>query len=331
MSPPETQVLFRQLLRPPVLHILRAAGFTRARPAVLETVIDLTSRYLTVLAYQTALHARHRQPDFSPDSFSAKESPLPAPIITITDVRMALQDVGALYPGVSELEEPLRNGGKGEEDLRGVESFIAWCQGDLNAEIRRVAGMLINAEVDLATAAAATGATTTNAHAATAKSAAATMTGGVADPTGLGLNSTVAVATAGTEHESPSQAPDGSALSNLPEDYLTILKKKHSKTGEESRWAGTALGKEACLSTTGEKKEEDLSIEGWDGVPSLHSWRGWIRENKLGQLKHGAGRDGLTDDGMNAIHGGEGGRSGTSSPLSDIADSGIGSGEDGFG
>lgn len=50
---------------------------------------------------------------------------------------MALQDVGALRPQRSVLEEQCR----GKEDLRGVEAFLEWMAGDVNRGIRRIAGL----------------------------------------------------------------------------------------------------------------------------------------------------------------------------------------------
>ncbi|EAQ92604.1 hypothetical protein CHGG_00839 [Chaetomium globosum CBS 148.51] len=58
---------------------------------------------------------------------------IPAP--TIVDVRMALQRSGALLPErLPEEQEYL-----GEEDMRGVENFIAWAMGSFNKEISRIA------------------------------------------------------------------------------------------------------------------------------------------------------------------------------------------------
>src|SRR4051794_36003097 len=49
--------LYFQLLRPSIIHILRAAGFHSTRPSVLDTLCDLFIRYLTLLASSTATHA----------------------------------------------------------------------------------------------------------------------------------------------------------------------------------------------------------------------------------------------------------------------------------
>ena len=119
--------LHPSLLRPPILHILRAAGFTTTRPSVLDTLVDLTSRHLQLLATHTARHALLREPSNTPFPGS----------ITLPDVRMAMQDAGVLYPSKGEMEEEIM----GEEDMRGVEGFVGWCLGEGNLEIRRCAGM----------------------------------------------------------------------------------------------------------------------------------------------------------------------------------------------
>ncbi len=202
------QPLHTSLLRPPILHILRAAGFTATRPSVVDTLADLASRYLLLLASNASRHALLHNPDLPPDS------------ITITDVRLALQDAGALHPQMSEMEEQVL----GTEDLRGVESFIAWCKSDVNTEIRRIAGL------------------------------APDKTDGAAVET---------------------------ELQGQREDFLQMLKKKHSKTGEESRYQGTALGKDI--------RERVITIEGGE-VGCIRDWdarlrkRGKPREEKRGEV-----------------------------------------------
>jgi transcription initiation factor TFIID subunit 3 len=54
---------------------------------------------------------------------------------SIQDVRMALQDCGALGPEKCMEDEEF----EGEEDMRGVEEFLAWITGMPNEAIRRVA------------------------------------------------------------------------------------------------------------------------------------------------------------------------------------------------
>ena len=120
MSP---NALQDSLLRPSILYILRAAGFNATRPAALDTLVDLASRYIVLLASQTASHAFANHNDVVP---------------TVMDVRMALQDVGALRPQIGIMEEQSRN----EEDTRGMDAFLKWMTGDESREIRRIAGMV---------------------------------------------------------------------------------------------------------------------------------------------------------------------------------------------
>ncbi|KAL8913666.1 MAG: hypothetical protein Q9172_007236 [Xanthocarpia lactea] len=120
-----SNAIYISLLRPPVLHILRAAGFHATKPAVLDTLVDLTARYLILLASNAATHAQENHNDL---------------VLTVTDVRMALQDVGALWPQKSAMEENLLD----EEDMRGVDNFVKWMMGADNREIRRVAGLIEN-------------------------------------------------------------------------------------------------------------------------------------------------------------------------------------------
>ncbi|KAF4287456.1 hypothetical protein CNMCM8689_008768 [Aspergillus fumigatus] len=183
--------LHNALLRPPIIQILRAAGFHATRPSVLDTLADLTARYMMILASSVASHAANAHPN----------DPAPAPVLE--DVYQALQDVGALRPQLREWEEDWQ----GEEDTRGLENFLGWFTGPANREIRRVAGFLPSE-------------------------------GDMIDPESL-----------------------------EKEDFLTALKKKHSKTGEESRYAGTVLGKSA--------EEHPIIIEG--GVPSIQEWSHQVR------------------------------------------------------
>ncbi|KAL9599993.1 MAG: hypothetical protein Q9219_003462 [cf. Caloplaca sp. 3 TL-2023] len=180
-----SNTIHNSLLRPPVLHILRAAGFHATKPGVLDTVVDLTARYLSMLATTAAAHARENHNDS---------------ILTITDVRMALEDVGAFQPQLSAMEERIT----GEEDMRGVEAFVKWLKGQEHREVRRIAGLI--------------------------------------------------------ETEAPVPGLD------LPEekgDFLSVLKKKHNKTGESSRFHGTVLGTFA--------EDKPVRIEGGPSE-SLQDW-----------------------------------------------------------
>lgn len=137
--------LFLHLLRPAVLHILRATGFQHGKPSAVDTIVDLTARYLSLLAERTAYNAYSNHNNLTPD---------------ITDVRMAMQDCALLVPTMTAGEElwkeilrkPLEhyNGETGAreneerrrtlEDTADVHEFIEWVKGDQNKEIRRIAG-----------------------------------------------------------------------------------------------------------------------------------------------------------------------------------------------
>lgn len=111
---------FHALLRPAILQVLRATGYHATRPAVLDSLTDLAARYMLLLCQHTASHAaNNHQATQQADDF------------TITDVRLALQDVGAFGPEHTVTEEAWR----GEEDLRGVEEFIAWFAGQRMKEL----------------------------------------------------------------------------------------------------------------------------------------------------------------------------------------------------
>lgn len=203
------QQLHSSLLRMPIIHILRAAGFHSTRPSVLDTLVNITERYLLLLATTTLNHALDNH-----------NTPTP----TITDVRLALTECGALTPVMSAAEEDwtekfrhsmsdysdMKHGDtrrqgeinrRADQDTRDVREFIQWIMSEQNREIRRIAGVL------------------------------------------------------------PEVGPGGTVAG---EDYLTALKKKHSKTGEESRYQGTLLGKPA--------EDRPVKIEGGP-VESLLEWQ----------------------------------------------------------
>ncbi|EGX92033.1 Bromodomain associated domain protein [Cordyceps militaris CM01] len=111
---------FHALLRPAMLQILRATGYHATRPAVLDALTDLAARYMLLLCQHTAHHAASNHAATSQaDDF------------TVTDVRLALQDVGALGAERTVTEEVWRDA----EDLRGVDEFIAWFAGQRMKEL----------------------------------------------------------------------------------------------------------------------------------------------------------------------------------------------------
>ena len=117
---PQSQ-LNHSLLRPCILHILRAAGYQGTRPSVLDTLTDLAARYILLLAQSAASHA-------------ADDGELE---ISVLDVRLAMQECGALLPE-KVIEDQMFDPDE-PEDTRGVDAFIAWATGPENTEIRRVA------------------------------------------------------------------------------------------------------------------------------------------------------------------------------------------------
>ncbi|KAK2592038.1 hypothetical protein QQS21_010271 [Conoideocrella luteorostrata] len=108
---------FHALLRPPILQILRATGYHSAKPSVVDSLTDIAARYLFALCQATASHATHNQGD--------------AGDYTIVDVRMALQQLGALQPERSAAGKEWL----GQEDVRGVEEFIEWFSGERMKEL----------------------------------------------------------------------------------------------------------------------------------------------------------------------------------------------------
>ena len=219
----QTYDLHRALLRPAIVHMLRAAGFHSTKPSVLDTVTNLAERYIMLLASSTATHARSSHND---------------PIPTITDLRMALAECGALSPvsgaaeedwrermrrPMVEIEEP-ENGGRTraqaekkrreEEDLKDVRDFMRWFDSAQHAEMRRIAGLVPDA----------------------------TATGAAAIAPTIGVGGGVVQA----------------------EDYLQVLKTKQGRSTADIRYQGTALG------IPGE--DRSVVIEGGP-VGSLRDWR----------------------------------------------------------
>jgi len=114
------QALHHSLLRPCVLHILRAAGYHVTRSSILDFVTDLAAKYMLLLAQKTLTHSILNDGELE---------------ISIQDVRMAMQDMGALAPERLLEDQEF----DGEEDTRGMDAFITWAMGKENGEIRRIA------------------------------------------------------------------------------------------------------------------------------------------------------------------------------------------------
>lgn len=114
--------LYFSILRPAILHILRAAGFHGARTSAVDSLTDIAARYLAMLAEKTAEHSWANHQDTAP---------------TITDLRMALEDIGAFYPDSISADEQIQY----DDDTRGIDTFLSWMDGDTHKEIRRIAGL----------------------------------------------------------------------------------------------------------------------------------------------------------------------------------------------
>ncbi|KAB8356619.1 hypothetical protein FH972_024197 [Carpinus fangiana] len=235
-----SHALHAQLLRPSVIHILRAAGFHSCKPSVIDALTDLAARYMFLLASNTARQVYDRTctyPDHpssivaAPDGFGIRPMPsIDDEIPTITDIRLGMAASSCFTSTMTPSEEawaeelrrplssfhplarPKERARRDEEDTRDVREFIDWVAGPVNGEIRRIAGMLVT-DTD--------------------------------------------VAIAGDEPV-------------VKDDYLAALKKKHSKTGDGARYAGTVLGRAA------EHDAQALRIEG--GPISLTDWRSELKQ-----------------------------------------------------
>ncbi len=125
-APPTASEIYHALLRPAILQILRAQGYYSSTAGTVDTLTELAGSYMAVIAGQTARHAGQNN-DFSPCP-------------TIVDVRMALEDCGALLPQ-RDIAAPGLGYEEEEEDTRGVDDFINWAKGKKNQRIRKVAGL----------------------------------------------------------------------------------------------------------------------------------------------------------------------------------------------
>lgn len=115
-----SHAIHHALLRPCILHILRAAGYHSTKPSVLDALTDIAGRYMLLLATSAANHAATDPTELG---------------ITIECVRLAMQECAAIVPEKVWEDQVF----DGEEDLRGVELFIEWAKGPANKEIRRIA------------------------------------------------------------------------------------------------------------------------------------------------------------------------------------------------
>ena len=222
--------LHASLLRPTVLHVLRASGFHSARPSALDSLTDLCARYLLLLVQNTASHAYDRH--FA--SADGTETDVGSVTPTLTDVRLGLVDSAfftstltpseenwlecmrkplADYPIAARDRERRR---RNAEDTKDVQEFVDWATGVQAREMRRVAAMLPDEFL--------------------------------ARGTGTGLPP-MTVAPAGPIH--------------VKDDFLTTLKKKHGKSGEGARYNGTVLGTEIEMTSLARIEGGPSTMSSW--------------------------------------------------------------------
>lgn len=140
-------LLHHALLRPAVLQILRATGYTGAKPGVVDALTDIAGRYISLLASKAVFFANANHADSIPD---------------VTDLRLALSESGILTPSLTVTDEvwrelmrtpisevPERNGirryeesKRDEEDTEDITDFIKWFDGPVHQEIKRIAGLV---------------------------------------------------------------------------------------------------------------------------------------------------------------------------------------------
>lgn len=246
------------LLRPAIIHILRASGFHSTRASVLDTLTDIAARYLLFISSKTAERVYDRTRAAGLDEATneieldeeLEESANALPIPILADVRLALDSASLFTPTMTPSEEawceilrcPLSafpDGAREKErirrdleDTRDVRSLTEWAEGPVNREIRRIAGLLPESSEDR----------------------------------GLTVLPSVDAA----------PAPTAAEGTESKDDYLAVLKKKHSRTGDSARFAGTILGK------SGDGRAP-LSIDG--GPPTFSSWENSTKRKTLENLQ----------------------------------------------
>ncbi|KAL9087965.1 MAG: hypothetical protein Q9159_003320 [Coniocarpon cinnabarinum] len=241
-----SQALHSTLLRPAVIHILRATGFHATKPSVVDALTDLCVRYLLLLAHRTITFAHDRTSTELAELEREGQMPgsmsdaLFAP--SIADVRSALTSAAFFATGPSASEEawaevlrpPLSTfppGGRDKErhrrdqaDTHDVREFVDWATGPVAREMRRVAGLFPD------------------------------------DAANKNINTNPLVPVSSVE----------SPMSK--DDYLDSLKKKHGKSGDSTRYQGTVLGKIA-------DDAKVVKIEG--GPASLFEWRTALKRKRM--------------------------------------------------
>ncbi|KAI0117040.1 hypothetical protein F4814DRAFT_448045 [Daldinia grandis] len=187
---PTASEIYHALLRPAILQVLRAQGYYSSTPSTVDALTELAANYLTAISRHTAQHAALNN-----------EVGMPG-LPDIVDVRLALEDCGALWPERDFTAQEV----SGEEDMRGVEEFIRWAKGSKNRRIRMVAALDKPAAGD--------------------------------------------VGVEGAEEQRGT-------------DYLSALKRKHNKTDQDSKYAGTILGRGIVEGEVVPESGSESSIHAW--------------------------------------------------------------------
>ncbi|KAI1648583.1 hypothetical protein F4815DRAFT_37945 [Daldinia loculata] len=187
---PTASEIHHALLRPAILQILRAQGYYSSTPSTVDALTELAANYLTAISRSTAQHAALNN-----------EVGVPG-LPDIVDVRLALEDCGALWPERDFTAQEV----SGEEDMRGIDEFIRWAKGSKNRRIRMVAALDKPAAGD--------------------------------------------VGEEGVEEQRET-------------DYLSALKRKHNKTDQDSKYAGTILGRGIVEGEVVPEGGSESSIHAW--------------------------------------------------------------------
>ncbi|KAI0193156.1 hypothetical protein F4808DRAFT_453309 [Astrocystis sublimbata] len=227
------------LLRPSILQILRAQGYYASTPSTIDTLTEIAGQYLYTISKRTAEHA------------TLNNYLGPPGTADVVDVRLALEECGALSTSAGQPQPPPAkrrrlspaDGRDNDEPLR-ESSDEHEDDDEVNSEDR---------DEDENTA----GVDEFIHWAMGRKNQRIRKIAGVVVPPG-------AIAT-GVEGE------DG-AVEERPSDYLDALKRKHNKTDQESKYAGTILGRSI--------DHGEVLIEGGSDT-SLAAWAARMREASL--------------------------------------------------
>ena len=233
-------------MRPAIIHILRAAGFYSAKPSVVDTLSDIALRYLQLLAERTAESTYDRSSNLTDkpverETADQEAPPLDLPIPSITDIRMAMAACATFPSTTTAAEDAWR-----EYMRRPLQTYHIAAR-DKEKQRREAEDTKdIQEFLDW-----------------------------VAGPTNKEIRRIAGMLPEEDDVGASTEAADSTAKTitkvTAKEDFLAILKKKHSKTGDEARYAGTVLGK------AGDDRA-NVKIDG--GPASLMDWRNELKRKR---------------------------------------------------